>query len=90
MSNYQFLLVFPQSSSPKSIVYVIQVLSSHHFPSNLESMRGVTVLALISCGAIVLIFLFFLISLIDRFKSKGLNLFIATLLMFNGMLNIRN
>ena len=47
-------------------------------------MRAVAVLALISCGAIVLIFLFFLISLVDRFKARGLNIFIAALLIFNG------
>jgi hypothetical protein len=47
-------------------------------------MRAVVVLALISSGVIALVFLFFLINLIDRFRTRGLNMFIAAMLLFNG------
>lgn len=54
--------------------------------SNLiESLQAVTVLALISCAVLGLAVLFFLISLIDRFKRKSLNLFIGVLLMANAV-----
>ena len=49
-------------------------------------MKAVTILSLISGGILALTFVFFLISLIERFKTRSLHIFLGVLMMINGKL----
>lgn len=49
-------------------------------------MQAVVILSFISAGVLFMVFLFFLISLIDKCKTRGLHLFLGVLMMVNGII----
>lgn len=49
-------------------------------------MQAVVILSFASAGVLTLTFILFLISLIDRFKTRGLHLFLGVLMMVNGII----
>jgi hypothetical protein len=49
-------------------------------------MQAVVILSFASAGVITLVFILFLISLMDRFKTRSLYLFLGVLMMINGII----
>ncbi|CAF0714866.1 unnamed protein product [Brachionus calyciflorus] len=59
--------------------------SSDIFHKDPIALQICMALSLISIGVLALILIFFLISLIERFKTKSLNLFLGTLMIINAL-----
>lgn len=53
------------------------------FYFNLGSLQAVIIFTFISIGLLALAFILFLISLVNRFRTKQLNLFLGLLMLFN-------
>ena len=51
-----------------------------------ESMQAIVILAFASAGVLIFVFTIFLLSLIDRFKTRGVYLFLGVMIMFNGII----
>ena len=50
------------------------------------SLQAIVILALASAGVLIFIFTVFLLSLIDRFKKRGVYLFLGVMIMINGII----